>query len=137
MVRDTAVVPASATTVLILDPLSSRTNHNGGAIQFGKDGKLYVAVGDNDNGANAQSLATRLGKMLRLNDDGSIPASNNPTSFPGIAGNTTSGNRAIWAAGLRNPYTFAFHPHSGNMIINDVGEESRRGAEPGCGRPGL
>ena len=132
VVRDNAVVPASATTVLILDPLSSRTNHNGGAIQFGKDGKLYVAVGDNDNGANAQSLATRLGKMLRLNDDGSIPASNNPTSFPGIAGNTTSGNRAIWAAGLRNPYTFAFHPHSGNMIINDVGEncveELNRGA---------
>ena len=64
----------SAVTILRLDDLRDATNHNGGAIHFGKDGKLYVAVGENAQPANAQSLATRLGKILRINADGSIPA---------------------------------------------------------------
>ncbi len=55
-----------------LDNLSSATNHNGGALAFGPDGKLYAAVGENDNSANSQSLNTVLGKMLRLNTDGTI-----------------------------------------------------------------
>ncbi len=120
-VQDDAVLPSSARAMLTLEGLSSRTNHNGGAISFGKDGKLYVAVGDNGNGANAQSLSTRLGKLLRLNDDGSIP-STNPTKFSGVPGTPTQDRRAIWALGLRNPYNFAFHPHTGAMIVNDVGE---------------
>jgi len=82
-----------------LDPLSNFTNHNGGAIHFGPDGKLYVAVGDNANGANSQSLETDLGKVLRINTDGSIPADN-----PFVSA-TTGNNQAIWALGLRNPYT--------------------------------
>jgi glucose/arabinose dehydrogenase len=99
-----------------LPPLSGATNHNGGAMHFGADGKLYVAVGDNANGANAQSMNTRLGKMLRLNDDGTIPADN-----PFFA--TASGdNRAIWATGLRNPFTFSVRAGDGRMHINDVGE---------------
>ena len=121
-VSGNAVLPASATTIADLDPLASlRTVHNGGALAFGKDGKLYVGVGDNDMGANAQSLSTRLGKILRYNDNGTIP-STNPTSFRGIAGTTAGANRAIWAVGLRNPYSFAFHPHTGELMINDVGE---------------
>ncbi len=129
-VRDDAVLPGSATTILALESLSARTNHNGGALQFGKDGKLYVAVGENREGANAQSVTTRLGKILRLNDDGSIPA-DNPKNFPGVGGNTSNGNRAIWALGLRNPFSFAFHPHSGDMIINDVGENKFEELNPG------
>lgn len=98
-------------------PQLSAGNHNGGAIHFGADGKLYVAVGDNAVGANSQSLTTRLGKMLRINPvDGSIPTDN---PFYGTA---TGDNRAIWALGLRNPFTFAFQPGSGRMHINDVGE---------------
>ncbi len=97
------------------------TNHNGGAIHFGPDGKLYVAVGENANSANAQSRTTRLGKILRYNADGTIPG-DNPTSFPGIAGSTTGVYQAIWAVGLRNPYTFSFQPGTGRMFINDVGE---------------
>ena len=117
-------------TVLIdLDPLSP-TNHNGGAIHFGPDGKLYIGVGDNGNGNNAQSLTTRLGKILRINSDGSIPA-DNPTSFPGIAGTTTGADRAIWAVGLRNPYTFAFQPGTGRLFINDVGLSSFEEIDPG------
>ena len=99
-----------------LPALSSATNHNGGAMHFGVDGKLYVAVGDNANSAAPQNLASVFGKMLRLNDDGTIPADN-----PFFA--TQSGqNRAIWAYGLRNPFTFAVQPGSGRIHINDVGQ---------------
>ncbi len=111
-------------TVLVdLDPLSSQTNHNGGAIHFGPDGKLYIAVGDNANGGNSQSLDNRLGKILRLNADGTIP-SDNPSTFAGISGSPTGANRAIWAVGLRNPFTFSFQPGTGTMFINDVGANS-------------
>jgi glucose/arabinose dehydrogenase len=111
----------SETVILELDNLTDAGNHNGGAIHFGPDGKLYVAVGENANAANAQSLNNRLGKMLRINADGSLP-SDNPMTFPGIAGSTSGANRAIWAVGLRNPFTFGFQPGVGRMFINDVGE---------------
>ena len=122
---DTTADPATYDEVefLNLDPLSSATNHNGGAIHFGPDGKLYVAVGDNANGANSQTISNRLGKVLRINADGSIP-SDNPTSIAGITGATTGANRAIWAAGLRNPFTFTFQPGTGTMFINDVGQNT-------------
>ncbi|MFO1048267.1 MAG: PQQ-dependent sugar dehydrogenase [Geminicoccaceae bacterium] len=113
----------SAKTILDLDPLSSATNHNGGALHFGNDGKLYVAVGENANGANAQSLTNRLGKILRLNPDGSIP-SDNPRTFGGKGGTTTGVYRAIWAIGLRNPFTFAFRSTGTGMLINDVGQQT-------------
>ena len=58
------VVPGSEVPILDLEPLSGATNHNGGAIHFGIDGKLYVAVGENANAANSQTLANRLGKIL-------------------------------------------------------------------------
>jgi len=110
------VVPGSETIILELDSLTSATNHNGGAIHFGPDGKLYVAVGENANGSNAQILSNMLGKMLRINSDGTIPADN--PFFNTAVGN----NRSIWAFGLRNPFTFAFQPGTGRMFINDVGE---------------
>src|SRR5262249_35898340 len=111
-------VPGSEQTIVDLENLSSATNHNGGAIHFGLDSKLYVAVGENANGANSQSFANRLGKVLRLNPDGSIPGDN-----PFLA--QTSGlNQAIWVMGLRNPFTFNFHPVNGRMHINDVGQNT-------------
>lgn len=111
-------LPGSEHVIFELDPLSGATNHNGGAIAFGPDGKLYAAVGENANGANAQSLSNVLGKMLRINRDGSIPSDN-----PFYA--TASGNnRAIWALGLRNPFTFAFDPAGSALFINDVGENT-------------
>jgi glucose/arabinose dehydrogenase len=112
-------VPGSETVLLELDPLAAG-NHNAGAIHFGPDGKLYVAVGENAVAANAQSLANRLGKVLRLNPDGTIPA-DNPTAFAGIAGTPQGANRAIWALGLRNPFAFAFQPGTGRMFVHDVG----------------
>jgi glucose/arabinose dehydrogenase len=110
-------VAGSETIILELENLSA-TNHNGGAIHFGPDGKLYVAVGDNANGANSQTLTNRLGKILRINTDGTIPSDN-----PFLA-LTTGGNQAIWALGLRNPFTFAFQPGTGRMFINDVGQNT-------------
>ncbi len=111
-------VAASGSEVVImeLDNLSAANNHNGGAMHFGPDGKLYVAVGENANRNNSQTLNNRLGKMLRINADGTIP-SDNP-----FFTTATGQNRAIWALGLRNPFTFAFQPGSGRMFINDVGE---------------
>src|SRR6185503_785312 len=58
------VAAGSEVQLLNLPSLSSATNHNGGAIHFGTDGKLYIAVGENANGANAQSFTTTLGKVL-------------------------------------------------------------------------
>ena len=111
-------VAGSEVILLDLNNLSSATNHNGGALAFGQDGKLYAAVGENANGNNAQSFDNLLGKMLRLNPDGSIPADNPFFS-------TAQGaNRAIWALGLRNPFTFAFHPTLASMFINDVGQST-------------
>ena len=108
----------SEVIVMDLPNLSTATNHNGGALHFGPDGQLYVAVGDNANGANAQSLSTRLGKMLRITSTGAIPA-DNP-----FFNQATGDNRAVWALGLRNPFTFSFQPGVGRMFINDVGENT-------------
>jgi glucose/arabinose dehydrogenase len=111
-----AAVPGSETPILDVDGLSGATNHNGGAIHFGQDGKLYVAVGDNAEGTNSESLTTLKGKILRIDKDGTIPT-DNP-----FYNQATGINRAIWAMGFRNPFTFAFQPGTGRLFVNDVGE---------------
>jgi glucose/arabinose dehydrogenase len=108
----------SEVVIFELDSLSSATNHNGGALAFGPDGKLYAAVGENANGQNAQSMSNVLGKMLRINKDGTIPTDN---PFYATA---TGRNRAIWTLGLRNPFTFAFNPGGTELFINDVGQNT-------------
>jgi glucose/arabinose dehydrogenase len=112
------VAAGSEVQLLDLPTLSSATNHNGGGLHFGTDGKLYISVGDNANSANAQSLNTTLGKLLRVNADGTIPADN-----PFLS-QTTGLNQAIWARGLRNPFTFAIDPTNGRIHVNDVGQDS-------------
>lgn len=109
---------ASELVLLDLDPLSSATNHNGGALHFNSDGKLYIAVGDNATGSNAPSLTTIHGKMLRMNKDGSVPPDN-----PFFA-TTTGNNRLIWTTGLRNPFTFSVQETTGRIFINDVGQNT-------------
>jgi hypothetical protein len=74
-------------------------------------------VGENGVPANAQSLNTPLGKLLRIGANGSIPTDNPFYS------QTTGVNRAIWARGLRNPFTFAVDTTSGRIHINDVGQD--------------
>jgi glucose/arabinose dehydrogenase len=97
-----------------LDP--AHQNHNGGAMHFGPDGKLYVAVGENGNPTQAQDLSNPFGKILRVNSDGTIPQ-DGPfyDSTTGIA-------RAIYAYGLRNTFTFDFQEDTGRFFANDVGQ---------------
>jgi len=102
--------------------------HQGGALHFGTDGKLYIGIGEQTAETPAQRLDTLQGKILRINRDGSIPADN---PFLHVA---TGKYQAIWAVGLRNPFTFAVRPDSGELFINDVGgknEEINRGV-PGA-----
>ena len=95
------------------------THHLGGALDFGRYGKLYVSTGDNVGGVAAQSLGNLLGKMLRINKDGTIPTGN-----PFYT--TASGKqRAIWALGFRNPFKFAVQPGKGTIFVNDVGADTR------------
>src|SRR5437773_11006518 len=110
--------PGSEIVILNLDSLSSATNHNGGAIHFGPDGRLYIGVGENANGSDSQTLSNLLGKMLRINADGTIPTDN--PFYNSAAGS----NRAIWALRLRNPFTFAFQPGTGRLFINGVGQST-------------
>ena len=108
-------VPGSEQILLELDDLGAAAIHNGGSLHFGKDGKLYISTGENATPTNAQTLDNLLGKLLRINPDGTIPT-DNPFY------NTASGkNRAIWALGLRNPFTFKVQPGTGRIFINDVG----------------
>jgi glucose/arabinose dehydrogenase len=93
------------------------THHMGGAIDFAKDGKLYISTGDNVGGPT-QTLNNLLGKMLRINKNGTIPTTNPFYS-------TASGkNRAIWALGLRNPFKIAVKPGTNTLFINDVGADA-------------
>ena len=122
------VQPGSELRLVDLPALSNATNHNGGALHFGIDGKLYVGVGDNASPARAPDLGDPLGKLLRFNDDGSIPTDNpHYATQTGLA-------RAIWARGLRNPFTFAVQPGSGRIHINDVGQNTWE--EVNVGAPG-
>jgi glucose/arabinose dehydrogenase len=102
--------------------------HQGGGLHFGPDGKLYVAIGEQTAEQPSQDLSTFQGKILRLNEDGTIP-SDNP-----LIDQTAGKYQAIWALGLRNPFTFAFQKPGGLMLINDVGgdyEEINRGVAGG------
>jgi putative heme-binding domain-containing protein len=89
--------------------------HQGGALHFGPDGKLYIGIGEQTAETPSQELDMLPGKILRINPDGSIPA-DNP-----FVDQTEGKYRAIWARGLRNPFTFAFNPRDGMLLINDVG----------------
>ncbi|MFD2934081.1 PQQ-dependent sugar dehydrogenase [Spirosoma flavum] len=112
------VAVAGSERVLIdIDPLGSVGYHNGGGLAI-KEDKLFISVGENTVAANAQSLTTLKGKVLRLNLDGSIPTDN---PFYTTA---TGTNRAIWALGFRNPFRLATQPGTGKLFINDVGNSS-------------
>jgi len=105
-------------TVIFTIPYNGNIYHHGGGIQVGGDGKLYSSIGDHQSGSG-QSVNNLWGKVIRINTpDGSIPTDN-----PFYT--TTSGdNRAIWAYGLRNPFTMDIQPGTGRMFVNDVGDRA-------------
>lgn len=89
--------------------------HQGGGIHFGTDGKLYVGIGEQTAGKPAQKLDSFLGKILRINPDGTIPH-DNP-----LLDKTTGKYQSIWAYGCRNPFTLAVDSSTSRIFINDVG----------------
>jgi len=100
------------------------TVHNGGQLQFGPDGLLYISVGDggpqgdpNGNGQNTQVL---LGKLLRINPNGTMPFQYSIPADNPFAG-ATPGADEIYAYGLRNPWRFSFDRLTGDLTIGDVG----------------
>jgi glucose/arabinose dehydrogenase len=99
------------------------TNHNGGKINFGKDGFLYISTGDSGGGGDpgnvAQNTSSLLGKMLRLNVD--LASMGKNYSLP--SGNPY--NNEIFALGLRNPFRWNFDRYSGDAYIGDVGQNAR------------
>lgn len=112
-------IPGSEKTLFDLDPLGAVTDHDTGALHFGGDGKLYISVGDTGTANEAQTTDNLLGKILRINPDGSIP-----TDDPFYK--TATGNeRAIWAIGFHNPFTFATQPGGSLIFVNDVGENTQ------------
>ncbi len=127
-VRDTSVPEL---VLLDFENLSA-TNHNGGAMHFGLDGKLYVAHGENATPSNAQTMTNLLGKIIRMNpvpeSESQIPT-DNPFYF-----SAPGRNRLIWVLGLRNPFTFSIQPATGLTYLNDVGQsawEEINDARPG------
>ncbi len=109
--------PASETLLLDLpfNPTGSSGSHNGAALEFGADGMLYVTTGDGWSGGDpVQSLSTFTGKVFRIAPNGTIPSDN-----PFFA-QTTGDYRAIFALGLRNPFSMSFDPMSANLFINDA-----------------
>ena len=111
---------ASRRPVLTIDrPDSGTTNHNGGQLQFGKDGLLYVSVGDDANGANAQTTANPHGKILRID-----PHAASGHAIPATNPFTGSATPEIWSLGLRNPFRFSFDHLTGDLVIADVGQSA-------------
>ncbi|MBV9895485.1 MAG: PQQ-dependent sugar dehydrogenase [Chloroflexi bacterium] len=98
----------------ILRDLPSGPIHNSGTLRFGPDGKLYLSLGDNDQGSNAQDLGSMAGKILRVNSDGTIPDDNPFAGQPGKQG-------AVWAYGLRNPFSFDFDPLQHGLFATENG----------------
>ena len=117
--------PSSEEIILTIDH-PTFGNHNGGQLQFGPDGYLYISTGDGGGGGdpfrNGQNPAVLLGKLLRIDVESaitpatySIPATNPYVGTPGFRGE-------IWALGLRNPWRFSFDRQTGDLYLGDVGQ---------------
>jgi glucose/arabinose dehydrogenase len=122
-------VASTTGSVLLVIPHPGQSNHNGGWLEFGPDGYLYLATGDGGGGGdpsdNGQNLTSLLGKVLRIDvngDDFTDPNRNYaiPPTNP-FAGATTGADE-IWAYGLRNPWRSGFDRLTGDLYIGDVGQ---------------
>jgi glucose/arabinose dehydrogenase len=121
---DPNVVDADS-AVILLTVTQPFANHNGGQLQFGPDGYLYIGMGDGGSAGdplnNAQDPSTLLGKILRIDVDSAFPyaiPADNP--FVGVLG----ARGEIWALGLRNPWRFSFDRSTGDLFIADVGQNN-------------
>lgn len=112
--------PISASLLLTVSH-STQSNHNGGWLGFGPDQFLYAAIGDggsqNDPNCNGQNVATRLGKILRINPVGQVTY-----TVPTTNSFTAGQDPVVWAWGLRNPWRNSFDRLTGDLYIGDVGQ---------------
>jgi uncharacterized repeat protein (TIGR03806 family) len=113
----------SATEKVLLEISQPFSNHKGGMLAFGPDNYLYIALGDGGSGGdpqgNAQNRATLLGKILRIDPNGSNPYAI-PANNPFVSDSSARGE--IWAYGLRNPWRFSFDRQTGALWAGDVGQ---------------
>ncbi|HEY0019240.1 MAG TPA: PQQ-dependent sugar dehydrogenase [Longimicrobium sp.] len=113
----------AASAELVLTVAQPFSNHNGGLVAFGPDGKLYIGMGDGGGGGDpeetGQDPMRLLGKMLRIDVDGARPYTI-PAGNP-YAGRT-DGQREIWATGLRNPWRFSWDRTANLLFVADVGQ---------------
>ena len=118
----TSASPGSQRRVLGI-PHPTFSNHNGGQLQFGPDGKLWAATGDGGGGGdgedNARDVNSLLGKLLRIDPSVRKGAYGIPKDNPFSGG---GGAGEIWAYGLRNPWRFSFDSATGDLAIGDVGQ---------------
>ena len=129
IVRFTDVNSRGAARANIITGLPTRgENHNGGALAFGNDLKLYWAVGDNGvkRGVDGD-LASLAAKVGRANGDGSVPVDNPFADGSGPI------NDYIWATGFRNPFTMTFQPRTGKLWLNVVGSDAAGQTTPNSG----
>ena len=114
---DTTLTTTNLNTEVVLyqDPQTADTEHHGGAIVFGNDGKLYFTTGDHFQGSPSQILTSPRGKIHRINLDGTVPTDN--PFYDGNGPNVDS----IWALGLRNPFRAYYDAPTGRLYVGDVG----------------
>ena len=117
---------ANTTETVLMTITQPFSNHNGGTLKFGRDGYLYIGMGDGgssgDPGNRAQNINENLGKMLRIDVNATAaPFYSNPSSNPYVG---VAGNDEIWAIGLRNPWKFSFNRLNGDLWIADVGQDA-------------
>jgi len=126
---DNPDVADAASERVLLEIEKPEDNHNGGDITFGPDGFLYVGVGDGGGGGdqhgeigNGQNLQTLLGKILRIDVNGTGAGKSSNYSIP--AGNLAADEALpeLWSYGLRNPWRYSFDACTGDMYIGDVGQ---------------
>jgi glucose/arabinose dehydrogenase len=105
---------------IIIEDIPAAPNHAGMRTRFGPDGKLYISCGDSTEWELAQKLDSLAGKILRLNDDGTVPPDN---PFVGREG----ARPEIWAYGVRNPQGIAWQPGTGLLFETEHGPSGFEG----------
>ena len=122
---DPDVADPATRRLVISIPHTEAANHNGGQLQFGPDGLLYIGTGDggsaNDTpNSDAEVTTSLLGKILRIDPRGATPGAHT------VPADNPFGN-AVWSYGLRNPWRFSFDRSTGDLAIADVGQGAPRG----------